>query len=95
MAILLRRDWTEEKVTPADPIKGFTLEECYFLLACRTVERVSVPHFGILVDEEAKLLDDWERYINIPATARYQPWLIPGDVLVGNVLILESRSEFQ
>lgn len=95
MAILLRRDGTEERVIPADPATGFTLAECYFLLGCRTVQHVAVPPFGILIDEEAKLLDEWEHYINEPATERYLRWLIPGDVLVGNVLILESRREFQ
>lgn len=95
MAILLHRDGTEEMVTPANPARGFTLDECYRLLGCRMVQHVAVPPFGILIDEEAKLLDEWDRYINEPATERYLRWLIPGDVLVGNVLILESRSEFQ
>lgn len=95
MAILLRRDGTEETVTPANPATGFTLDECYHLLACRTVQHVPVPRFGILIDEDAKCRDDWSRDVNEPATKRYLPWLLPGDVLVGDVLILESRSEFQ
>ena len=92
MAQLIRTNGTRETIKPADSFNGFSLDELYALINCDMIQHVPVGTFGIVIDEEGKLRG---QELNAVATRQFRSQLLPGDVLVGNVLVLETAEEFQ
>lgn len=62
-----------------------TLQGLYDLLECRTVELLRLPDGDVWIDEEGKLKG---LPFNVLATFLFGRWLLPGDVLVGPVLLI-------
>lgn len=87
MAILIEPNGRRTEVHPANPRKGFSLEELYKLVGCEYIE---CAHFGpegkfFVLDEEGKLNG---KPVNPAATriyAQYHP-----DIIVGNALLCEK-----
>jgi hypothetical protein len=66
MAELIAVDGSRRDVFPADAIEGFTCDELYGLLQCRTVETVALPGGGwLILDEDGK---GRQRFPNSDAT---------------------------
>lgn len=95
MAVLISANSQSKRIAPKDPEKGFQLDELYELLDCTTIEYVPVGPYGIVIDEEGKLKENWQDRINIVATMAFHRELTPGDALVGPVLVLARPGEFQ
>lgn len=93
MAKLIRVNGTIESVQPHNPKEGFTLHELYRLLNVEMIQHVPVGEFGIVIDEEDKL--NGALPTNKVATALFQSELLPGDYLVGDCLVIETKGEFQ
>lgn len=71
--ILIKPDNSVEAIMPADPEAGFSLEECYEYLDCTCITTVGLADGRIMVvDDESKLKDGWEKDINIQATQLYK-----------------------
>ncbi|PTY02604.1 hypothetical protein DB346_08630 [Verrucomicrobia bacterium LW23] len=87
MATLYKTDGT---ATPAVPANGshFTLAEMYKLVGCHTIERVGLSAGrAMIIDEDGK----WSgKKVNDNATRLCQLRLMPGDVIVGDALLVEK-----
>lgn len=70
-ALLLKADGTQQVIMPADPKKGFTLQECYKLMNCTIIEtRELFDGRTLILDEEGKFKDDFK--VNQAATKLYR-----------------------
>lgn len=93
--ILYYADGTEKVVTPQNG-SDFQLHELYELLDVSTIEIVRMSYEDdkndmiFVIDEEGKLVSDWQDYINPKATAIYQQVYGDNDVMVGNALYCKS-----
>lgn len=88
MAILIDVDGTETTVSPANPKKGFTLDEMYKLIGCELVELIPLPHNQEMwVDEEGKIKG---APINRKATQVFQAAIGAFDAIVGKALICKK-----
>jgi hypothetical protein len=75
MAELIKVNGKIEKIFPSNG-KQFTLSEAYKYLECKLVEVIHLADGRIMiVDECAKLSDDWE--INLPASELYRQGRLP------------------
>lgn len=77
----------EEVELPENPTEW--LRSCYDAIGCTTIQTVPTIFNGLfkvvlIVDDEAKLYDGWERRINKIATQLYGS---EDDVIVGDVLL--------
>lgn len=93
MAKLLRFDGGEDTVQPADPKKGFTLEEAYTLIGCDTVQLIRAGRNGwLLFDENGKFKPDWQSRINERASAiLHESGGVPWDYITGHALLCDRR----
>ena len=95
MATLMKLDGTTQEIKPADPKRGFTLEELYALIGCEMVELVYLDDDRLmLLDEEGKLQDGWQGRVNRPATDLFLKGRAGFDVIVGNVVVCNG-AEFK
>jgi len=90
MATLIKPDGTETQVHPANTSHGFTLEELYRHIGCGIVEMVRLADGREMwLDEEGKFnsaLAPNER----ATILLVQAGGIPGDFVVGNVLVTDA-----
>lgn len=93
MATLIKIDGTKKEVFPQNKRKGFSLQETYDLLGCSMVELVGPMDDGrcMLIDEEGKLKQGWERRINAQATHMFRTRFGYGDIIVGDVLLVTDK----
>jgi hypothetical protein len=87
MAKLLTVDGKERVVSPANASRGFTLDEVYELLDCDLVQVVELGDGqAMIIDEEGKVYG--RKGPNPAATKLAQPYLMPGDEIVGHALVV-------
>lgn len=92
MAILLREDGTTDEIKARDPDKGIQFDgEAYVLLDCEMIQVIYLDDGRLmLIDEEGKLRQD-VKPVNLEATRLFErAGGMPGDVIVGPVLILND-----
>lgn len=67
------------------------LHKCYELLQCDTIDIVPSinPEWKLIIDDNAKLYDGWEKNVNAFATLLYCDPLI--DVIVGRVIVARQE----
>lgn len=79
MAKLIKATGEVTDINPKDTRKGFTLQECYDLIDCSTIEVVYLPKNKILiVDEEATLKSN--QIVNVGAS------VLAGQFILGNAI---------
>ena len=80
-------------VKPKRPRYGFTLEELYNLLKCKTIQIVGPNKNGILMicDEEGKIRTDRKPVVNEAGTKWMWEHFRVNDTVVGRVLFCGSR----
>lgn len=90
MARFIHANGNEADVKPLNPKKGFSLRELYALIQCETVQAVGLADGRTMwMDEEAKLKSGLQ-FVNEKATKLLaDAGGIPGDEVIGNVLITE------
>jgi hypothetical protein len=91
LANLIHANGDESTVVPANPSEGFTLAELYRLIGCSTVQAIELADGCTMwMDEEAKLFEGLQ-CVNMQATRLLaEAGGMPGDEVIGNVLITES-----
>lgn len=89
---LLKTDGTMTPVSAKDQRGGFTIKELYALIGngCNIVERIALPNKREMwLDEEGKLRAVTPPINPIATKLLASAGGIPGDYVVGNVVILE------
>lgn len=89
MAYIIYTDGREEQVTPANG-KTFDLEELQNIVG-GYIQIIEMGNDTFMVVDEDGKFKGYER--NAKATAMYRklPYIIPGDCIVGNVLICDCE----
>ena len=90
MAKFIHANGNEATVHPLSRKAGFSLREMYALLNCETVQAVELADGRTMwMDEEAKLKEGLQ-FVNEKATKLLaEAGGIPGDEVIGSVLITE------
>lgn len=102
MAILITPDGIRSEVFPAaGKKKHFTIEELYKLIGCDTVEHLSMDgNRSMWIDENGKFAAEPKHNLVAEMVLRDSlrkmgRMLVPGDYLVGNVVICEEDEDLQ
>lgn len=102
MATLITPDGIKSEVFPAaGKGKHFTIEELYKLIGCTTVEHLPMDgNRSMWIDEDGKAVAEPKHNIVAEMILRDSlrkigRTLIPGDYLVGNVVICEQSEDLQ
>ncbi len=90
MAELIHANGDQSTVQPRIPQRGFSLSELYAIIGCKTVQAIALADGRTMwMDEEGKLQGGL-LIVNEKATKLLvEAGGIPGDEVVGNVLITE------
>lgn len=93
MANLIQPDGSMQQVVPANPVRGFTLDELYALLGCEMIETIELAgDLGetMVIDEEGKF--NRPRKVNPRATILlHQAGGMLDDYIVGPALIVSGK----
>ena len=82
----------EEVQMPDDDASMAFLDACYSIIECQSIEVVPtiLPGVVLIIDEEGKLFDGWQKKINQVATVLYGSSC---DCIVGNAIVCMQSGE--